>query len=251
VEPKTEVKTVPAEVVFEKANEPGDPGHCAAIVFIKWQDVPYTLSATAFYTYKTEERSLTGKPPFNDHYNFVADFNVPSGSHWLAGPPSYSDGPVANDCSKAQLVQQERYTQPARVQLIVEVQEPVATTDPKACKDANNNLKNATKRFRNSSASCAKRPAIKPRTASAGSSRRRSATAPKGSSGLPETADPAKLKAAADPSRGLLCCVSFTVRIGRRASPALRLSRGRQWPQGEDVCVPRKTKAPQFRGFVK
>ena len=145
VEPKTEVITVPAAVVFEKANEPGDPGHCAAIVFIQWQDVPFTLSATAFYTYKTEERSLTGKPPFDDHYNFVADFNVPSGSHWLAGPPSYSDGPVANDCSKAQLVQQERYTQPARVQLTVEVQEPVDTTDPKACKDANKNLKKRNK----------------------------------------------------------------------------------------------------------
>jgi hypothetical protein len=145
VEPKTEVKTVPAEVVFEKANEPGDPGHCAAIVFIKWQDVPYTLSATAFYTYKTEERSLTGIPPFDDHYNFVADFNVPYGSHWLAAPPSYSDGPVANDCSKAQLVQQERYTQPARAQLTVEVQEPVVTTDPKACEEANKNLKKRNK----------------------------------------------------------------------------------------------------------
>jgi hypothetical protein len=149
VEPKTELKTVPAEVVFEKANEPGDPGHCAAIVFIKWQDVPYTLSATAFYTYtinaKTEERSLAGKPPFDDYYSFVADFTVPLGSHWLAAPPSYSDGPVANDCSKAQLVQQERYTQPARVQLTVEVQEPVVTTDPKACKDANKNLKKRNK----------------------------------------------------------------------------------------------------------
>ncbi len=143
--PKTEVKTVPAELVFERKNEPGDAGHCAAIVFVKWADVPYTLSATAFYTYtlnsKTEERSLTGVPPFDDYYKFVADFTVPFGSHWLAAPPSWSDGPVANDCSKAQGVQQERYFQPARVELTVEVQEPVDKTDPKACADAQKNLK--------------------------------------------------------------------------------------------------------------
>lgn len=146
LEPKTEVKSVPAEIVFEKANEPGDPGHCAAIVFVKWQDVPYTLSSTVHYTYKGEEKtSVATKPPFDDSYSFVANFTVPYGSHWISVAQSWGDGPVANDCGAAQIKQQERYTQPARADLTVEVQEPVVTTDPKACEDANANLKKRNK----------------------------------------------------------------------------------------------------------
>lgn len=142
VSPKTEVKSVPVELVFENKQDPGDPGHCAATVFFKWSDVPYTLSAIVHYTYKTEERTLSGTPPFDDHFNFVTNFDVPVGSHWLAAPPSWKDGPTANDCSSSRLVYEERYLQPAHADLTVEVQEPVTPkTDPKLCEEANNNLK--------------------------------------------------------------------------------------------------------------
>jgi hypothetical protein len=146
VEPKTEVKSVPVELVFENKQDPGDPGHCAANVFFKWQDVPYTLSAIVHYTYKGEDRTVSGTPPFDDHYSFVTDFNVPVGSHWLAGPPSWKDGPIANDCSSSRVVYEERYTQPAHADLTLEVQAPPAPTiDPKVCNEANAKLKQRNK----------------------------------------------------------------------------------------------------------
>lgn len=63
VEPKTEVKSVPVELVFENKQEPGDPRHCAASVFFKWLDVPYTLSAVAHYTYKGKTERWPGRRP--------------------------------------------------------------------------------------------------------------------------------------------------------------------------------------------
>lgn len=146
VEPKTEVKSVPVELVFENKQDPGDAGHCAATVFFKWLDVPYTLSAVVHYTYKSEERTESGTPPFDDHFSFVADFDVPAGSHWLAAPPSWKDGPTANDCSSSKVIYEERYFQPAHADLTVEVQEPpTPKTDPKACAEANANLKKRNK----------------------------------------------------------------------------------------------------------
>lgn len=140
-EPTTEVKTVPAELVFENKNEPGDAGHCSAIAFVKWQDVPNTLSATVFYAFNGKEESKTKKSPFDDYYTWVADYTAPIGSHWIEVSKSWVDGGVPNDCSVPRGKMEGFITAPVRAELTVEVQEEIPQTDPAACEAARKQLK--------------------------------------------------------------------------------------------------------------
>jgi hypothetical protein len=96
----TKEKTVKGEVVFAHGQRPGDPGDCSAIVFVKWADVPGTVSARAIYTFNGSERSESLPAPFNDTFKFVADYQVPAGYHWIAVGRSWANGPVANTCEE-------------------------------------------------------------------------------------------------------------------------------------------------------
>ncbi len=96
---ETVTRTVPAEVVYTNANRPGDPGNCSAVVFVKWADVPGTISAKAIYTWKGAETSEVKPPPFSDTYELVATYTVDPGFHWINVGRSWSDGPRPNDCS--------------------------------------------------------------------------------------------------------------------------------------------------------
>jgi hypothetical protein len=123
---KTEVKTVPGEVVFAYGQRPGDPGNCSAIVFVKWADQPRTISARAIYTFKGQERSQGAPPPFNDTYEWVATYTVPPGFHWIQVSKGWADGPVANTCEGTSAKQRTLIGTVARVELTVEL-------DPKLC----------------------------------------------------------------------------------------------------------------------
>jgi hypothetical protein len=126
---KTKVQTVDAEIVFQNGNRPGDEGNCSAVVFGKWKDVPRTVSATVYYTYQGEERSVTGVPPWDDTYEFVATYTVEPGYHWIEISTSWGDGPVANDCSNKVEIYKTRYGTEGRAELTVEI-------DPAECKAA-------------------------------------------------------------------------------------------------------------------
>ena len=113
----TEVKTVKGEVVFAYGQRPGDPGNCSAIVFVKWPDQPRTVSATAFYTFKGQERSQVAAPPFNDTYEWVATYTVTPGYHWIQAGKSWKDrqaqGGHQAEGATAQRVQREGQEQAA------------------------------------------------------------------------------------------------------------------------------------------
>jgi hypothetical protein len=125
----TEVKTVKGEVVFAYGQKPGDPGNCSAIVFVKWPDQPRTVSATAFYTFKGQERSQVAAPPFNDTYEWVATYTVTPGYHWIQVGKSWKDGPVADTCEGTSAKQRTIIGTEARVELTLGI-------DPKLCTSA-------------------------------------------------------------------------------------------------------------------
>jgi len=129
----TEVKTVKGEVVFAYGQRPGDPGNCSAIVFVKWPDQPRTVSATAFYTFKGQERSQVAAPPFNDTYEWVATYTVTPGYHWIQVGKSWKDGPVADTCEGISAKQRTLIGTEARVELTL-------APDPKVCKAAKTTL---------------------------------------------------------------------------------------------------------------
>jgi hypothetical protein len=125
----TKTKTVDAEIVFEKGNRPGDPGNCSSVVFGKWKDVPGTTAATVYYTWRGTEYSVSGEPPWNDTYEWVATYTVEPGYHWLEISTSWSDGPRPNDCSSQVETAKERYSTEGRAELTIEI-------DPAKCKAA-------------------------------------------------------------------------------------------------------------------
>lgn len=128
---KTEVKTVPGEVVFAFGQRPGDPGNCSAIVFVKWADVPRTVNARAIYTFNGKEGSQAAPPPFQDTYAWVATYTVPPGFHWIQVGKGWSDGPVANTCEGTSVKQRALFAPTARVELTVEI-DPARCTAAKA-----------------------------------------------------------------------------------------------------------------------
>jgi hypothetical protein len=125
----TKEKTVKGEVVFAHGQRPGDPGDCSAIVFVKWADVPGTVSARAIYTFNGSERSESLPAPFNDTFKFVADYQVPAGYHWIAVGRSWANGPVANTCEETSEKQKQIIGTEASVELTVEI-------DPAVCNAA-------------------------------------------------------------------------------------------------------------------
>ncbi len=123
---ETYTKTVPGEYVFAHGQDPVDPGHCSAIVFAKWTDVPGTISATARYTARrnatTGEWTDTREAPFDDTVTFAGPtYNVTPGPHWIAIGKSWADGPVANDCSGTAAKLPAFYFPPVTVDLTIEV----------------------------------------------------------------------------------------------------------------------------------
>lgn len=124
----TKEKTVKGEVVFAHGQRVGDPGDCSAVVFVQWADVPGTTRATAFYTFKGEERSESAAPPFHDAYKLVAEYTVPAGHHWIAVGKSWSNGPVANTCEDTSEKQKQLIGTVARVELTVELDPAVCNT---------------------------------------------------------------------------------------------------------------------------
>jgi hypothetical protein len=125
----TKEKTVKGDVVFAHGQRPGDPGDCSAIVFVKWADVPGTVSARAIYTFNGSERSESLPAPFNDTFKFVADYQVPAGYHWIAVGRSWANGPVANTCEETSEKQKQIIGTEASVELTVEI-------DPAVCNAA-------------------------------------------------------------------------------------------------------------------
>lgn len=97
------VKTVPGTLEIRNGQNPTDPGNCSAVAFIAWADVPGTISATAKWEQFLDGgwgmRSKTEQPPFNDTYNFIANYQVSPGLHWIFIGASWADGPLPNDCS--------------------------------------------------------------------------------------------------------------------------------------------------------
>jgi hypothetical protein len=130
----TEVRTVPGEVVFQHGQRPGDPGNCSAIVFVQWADVPRTVSATAFYTWRGEERSKVATPPFDDLYEWVATYTVAPGHHWIQVGKGWTDGPNPDTCEDTSAKQRQDFGTEARVELTIEI-------DSAACDAAKANLK--------------------------------------------------------------------------------------------------------------
>lgn len=126
---ETKTQTVDAEIVFQNGNRPGDPGNCSAVVFGKWKDVPGTTAATIHYKWKGADYTKSGAPPWDDTYTWVASYTVEPGYHWIEISTSWSDGPVANDCSDAIATYKERYSTEAEAELTVEI-------DPAKCKAA-------------------------------------------------------------------------------------------------------------------
>lgn len=143
---KTEVRTIPATVVFENKENPKDPGNCSAAAFAMWQEPPATVEAfptawTVYWKFKgVEQPAISTKPPFDDVFNFVAEYRVPGGYHWVSlGTPSHRDGPQPNDCSDMREKSEQVVDRVARVEITVELPEP--KVDPKKCKAARAGLR--------------------------------------------------------------------------------------------------------------
>jgi hypothetical protein len=120
----TETRTVQGELRFEHGARADDPGNCSAIVFIRWADVPGTTAATAFYTWRGDEKSKGGAPPFDDSYEWVRPYQVEPGYHWIQIGKGWSDGAKPNDCSETSERQKVDYDMSpgaTRVELTVEV----------------------------------------------------------------------------------------------------------------------------------
>ncbi len=141
---ETKVVTVPGEVIYTNAQRPGDPGNCSAVAFVRWADVPGTISARAIYTRQGAEASEFRAAPFDDTYQLVATYTVQPGFHWIAVSRGWSDGPRPNDCSVTREKLKTIVGPPARVELTV------PAVDAKACNAAKRNLtaqKKAVKRL--------------------------------------------------------------------------------------------------------
>lgn len=129
----TKTVTVPGTLVFQNQQRPGDPGNCSAVGFVQWVDVPNTVGATAFYTFKGAERSKYAAPPFDDVYKLVATYTVTPGSHWIQVTRNWADGPRANTCEEGRKKLEALVTNPVRVSLSV-------TIDDAACNVAKTTL---------------------------------------------------------------------------------------------------------------
>lgn len=116
--------TVPADLIFQYGQDPIDAGHCSALVFVRWADVPGTVSATAFYNMKTsgaprEESVAAAAPAFHDTTNWVLLYQVDPGYHWINVSKGWSDGPVANTCQGQSEKMKTIILNPVRVELQV------------------------------------------------------------------------------------------------------------------------------------
>jgi len=138
----TITKTVPGEYVFAHAADPADAGHCSAIIFAKWTDVPGTISATARFTALRNaswgEHTESREAPFDDTFTFAGPtYVVPPGQHWIAIGKGWSDGPRPNDCSEMSARQPGFYKPPVTVDLTIE--------EPAACTNARTKVTSGTK----------------------------------------------------------------------------------------------------------
>lgn len=116
----TEEITVPGTIQYLHGQDPADPGHCSALVFVQWADVPGTVSARAYYTFKGQERSESAAPPFSDTTDWVVTYTVSPGSHWILVGKSWVDGPTVATCEDKAELYKTLITAPARVVLTVE-----------------------------------------------------------------------------------------------------------------------------------
>ncbi len=116
----TEEITVPATIQYLHGQDPADPGHCSALVFVQWADVPGTVSARAYYTFKGQERSESAVPPFSDTTDWVVTYTVSPGNHWILVGKSWVDGPTVATCEDKAELYKTLITAPVRVVLTVE-----------------------------------------------------------------------------------------------------------------------------------
>lgn len=123
---ETRTKTIDATVVVNHGQRPGDPGNCSAIAFAQWKHVPNVKSATVQYAVKTsgaprkESESRSG-PAFDNHFVFVATYDVPPGSDWVAFGKSWADGPIADTCEAKAIKLSGIIVRPVTVELTIEI----------------------------------------------------------------------------------------------------------------------------------
>ncbi len=91
-------RTVPAQIVYEHGNRPGDPGNCSAVVFAQWEHVPAS-SVVVRYSYNGVATSKASAFPFDNEYQLVKLYVAPVGYDRVNLGGSWADGPIANDCS--------------------------------------------------------------------------------------------------------------------------------------------------------
>lgn len=141
---KTEVRDAPAQLVFRNGARPDDPGNCSAAAFVMWQEPRATVRAfpvawRVFWTVNGRARSKDVRPPFDDTFRWVIDYQVPGGSHWTNVGITWSDGPRPNDCSSYSVRQQAMIDPAVRVEITWELQDP--RTDPARCRAARATLR--------------------------------------------------------------------------------------------------------------
>ncbi len=128
----TKTKTVPGTVVFAHGQKAGKPGSCSAIVFVQWTNVPNTISARAFFKFQGQERSESRAAPFDDHYEWVAIYDVPPGAHWIQVSQSWRNGSKPSTCEDLEAKNKTIIGTEARVELTI--------AESKACTNAKRNL---------------------------------------------------------------------------------------------------------------
>ena len=133
-EAQTKTKTVPATVVVNHGQRPTDPGNCSAIAFAQWKHVPNVQSATVRYAYKTsgdprQESETRSGPAFDNHFEFVATYDVPAGSDWIAFAKNWRDGPGVDTCEGLAGKLDAIIVRPVTVELTIKI-------DPVACSAA-------------------------------------------------------------------------------------------------------------------
>lgn len=123
----TKQVTVPGTVVFTQAQKPGDPGNCAAPVFVQWKDVPNTISAVAHYQRRGAPDSESRPAPFDDVYKWVATFTTAPGTHWIEVSVTWRDGPGVSTCEDITAKNRTLIGTAATVDLTITIDEAACT----------------------------------------------------------------------------------------------------------------------------
>ena len=131
---QTKTKSVPTTVVVNHGQRPTDPGNCSAIAFAQWKHVPNVQRATVHYAVKTsgaprKESETRNGPAFDNHFEFVATYDVPAGSDWIAFGKNWRDGPGVDTCEGAAGKLDAAIVRPVTVELTIKI-------DPVACSAA-------------------------------------------------------------------------------------------------------------------